>query len=375
MPRQLGKSTLMAMVALWLAEQEHRMVVSTSDTLRTTDRVMAPWRRWAQEQDYRATSRLDQPQIWFERGQWVGQAANEHLGLGMTVDAGLVDEAWDVPEVAVTRALAPAMSAVESPLLLLTSTASVGVSPLMERYRAAADRGARNVGLVEWAAPDDEDWTSEETWRRAHPYWSPHRLDYLRQQAQVVPPEDFQSQYLCIPQARSRKHQSVALAAADLIGQARRNGVQPAGHVVGAVEDYHGDDTGAALCWADDDGHPVVVGKRFDRLEDGFAWVAQWANEVLVGMTYRDHPQAQLMSAKGVGSRETNRALPLLRRLFNAGEIGWDGDDLGDQLAAFGVVERDGLLKPVAGPSFIIRPVAWAVLQQQTAPAVAATVF
>ena len=107
MPRQLGKSTLMAMVALWLAEQEHRMVVSTSDTLRTTDRVMAPWRRWAQEEDYRATSRLDQPQIWFERGQWVGQAANEHLGVGMTVDVALVDEAWDVPEVAVTRALAP----------------------------------------------------------------------------------------------------------------------------------------------------------------------------------------------------------------------------------------------------------------------------
>ena len=228
---------------------------------------------------------------------------------------------------------------------------------------------------MEWAAPEGADWTSEETWRQAHPYWSPQRLDYLRMQYEVAPPEDFQSQYLCIPQVRSKKSDSKALASAERIHEARRNGVQPSGHVVGAVEDYHGEHTGAALCWLDDDGHPVVVGKRFGRLEEGFAWLAQYANEVLVGMTYRDHPQAQLMGAKGVGSRETNKALPLLRRLFNEHRIGWDGDDLGDQLTAFGVVERDGLLKPVAGPSYIIRPAAWAVLQQQTAPAVAATVY
>jgi hypothetical protein len=374
MPRQLGKSTLMSMLALWLAHDLGRVVVSTSDTLRTTDKVQAPWRRWATEAGFKAKARFDQPEIDFGRGRWTGQAANEHLGVGMTVDAGLVDEAWDVPEVAVTRALAPAMSAVPSPLLLLTSTASVGRSPLMDRYRAAAERGARNVGLVEWAAPDGADWRDEDAWRQAHPHWTPQRLDYLRQQVQVLPPEDFQSQYLCIPQDRKRRTDAQPLIAADVLHGLRRVGVQPSGHVVGAVEDWHGRESGAALAWMDDD-QVVVVGKRFERLEQSFAWVARYANEVLVGLMFRDHPQAQQLGATGVGTRETVKALPLLRRLAAEGKFAWDGDDLADQLVPLRVAEKDGVLKIVEGSHFIARPAAWAVMRHVHAPAVAPSVF
>jgi hypothetical protein len=201
---------------------------------------------------------------------------------------------------------------------------------------------------------------------------------YLRQQLEVLPPEDFQSQYLCIPQHRRPGRRVVqALAAPEVIHGARAKGVQPPSvGVVGAVEDWHGTEAGAALAWLDTDEQPVMVGRRFDTLDQAFMWVSRFAQEVLVGYSLRGLPQAQLLAAKGVGTRETTSALPLLRRLLRAGTLSWDGDDLATQLVELGVVERsEGGLKVDRGQHFIVRPAAWAVQQLTNAPAVAAAVL
>ena len=246
----------------------------------------------------------------------------------------------------------------------------------MTRYRDAAGRGATSVGVVEWSAPEGADWRDEDTWRLAHPHWTPRRLEYLRQQIQVLPEEDFQSQYLCMPQAERRKtvDPSEPLADPAVWAELRDPGVQPAGGVVGAVEDWHGRTCGAALAWPTDDG-PVVVGRRFDRVDQAFAWVAQYAQQVLCGLSLRGTPQAQILGATGVGTRESTTALPLLRRLARERRVRWDGDDLADQLIPLRVIPKEGGLKVTGTEHYIARPAAWAVQQVTNSPAVAASIL
>jgi hypothetical protein len=186
--RQSGKSWLLRELCLWRLDLADRLgevqtVVHTAAQLKHAFSVFAPAGRWAAHQGYRVRWANGEQAIQAEDGStWLIQAANDGLGVSLSVGLGLVDEAWDVPRELVEQGLAPTQAEAADPQLWLVSTAGVPrvgeASDLMPVYRRAGmDQlgGPVSTLLVEWSAAGDADVDDPAVWRSASPFWDERR--------------------------------------------------------------------------------------------------------------------------------------------------------------------------------------------------------
>jgi phage terminase large subunit-like protein len=90
--------------------------------------------------------------------RWFVKAAKPSIGHGMSIDLAVVDELFDVSELALDLGLAPAQRARRSPLLAMFSTAGTEASTAMIKRREAALRAideqtpTRSL-FLEWSPP------------------------------------------------------------------------------------------------------------------------------------------------------------------------------------------------------------------------------
>jgi len=358
-PRQSGKSTLVAAICEYFASNMHA-VLSTSAKLQTVGYLMRDAQlRYRDEPGFKIRLTKEQPEInWpgagVAQGRWISQCANQMLGRGFTADVAVVDEVQDV-DVEAMESLAPALSEAANPLVLAFGTAARGPSELLNRMR---DAGLRGDGVlhIEWSAAEHLDPYDEQTWRAASPRWTPQRLRHIRSEAKVHAEHYLRSEYLCQPSAAG------AEPWLDLVSWTRARGhlVAPDRPQVAAVEDGHrGEGASVALAWPDGD-RVCVTAFHVGGLDDAWRYAAT-ATRVLCGVTLAREPDAKQVRAKPAGRRETATALPELRRLLPDGLV-WDGDDLDEQLRALTVREDSGGLQPSAGArSALVRCAAWAV--------------
>ena len=360
-PRQSGKSTLLRAVCEWSASQG-RFAMATSAKLTTVGHLMGEaLRKYRDADGFVVRTLRDQPEInWpgatLSAGRWVGQAANDMLGRGFTVDTAVLDEVQDIrPEA--WESLVPAMLEVPNPLTLAFGTAARGESELLNRLRDAGMAG-KGVCHIEWSVPRELPIADEETWRLASPRWTPQRVRHIRHEIRVQSESYIRSEYLCQP-VTGGDDPWLNLADWDA---ARDEGVLPPDQPqVAVVEDGKGGE-GACIALAWHDGHRVrVTAYPVAGLDDAWRHAAQ-AVKVRCGVTLVKEPEARALSAKPVGRKETPAALAVLRRLLPDG-LAWSGDALAEQMVKVRIREdAQGGLQVLSGaPSALVRCAAWAV--------------
>jgi hypothetical protein len=180
--RQNGKTTLIqALILFWLIEMpkirgKKQTVVSTAHRLDLAcllfDEV-APILEdkfgaevmWSYGR-YQATMP--------DGSRWFVKAAKPSIGHGMSIDLAVVDELFDVSELALDLGLAPAQRARRSPLLAMFSTAGTEASTAMIKRREAALRAIDEARptpalFLEWSPPPDLDPMSDEAFGWGNP--------------------------------------------------------------------------------------------------------------------------------------------------------------------------------------------------------------
>jgi hypothetical protein len=186
-PRQSGKSWLLRELCMWrlsLADRfgESQTVLHTAMQLKHVTAVWRPAARWAQAAGYRVRFANGEQQI-EDQGSgslWLLQAANDGLGVSLSVSLGVVDEAWGVGRELIDNSLAPTLAESEQPQLWLISTAGVPskgerVTDLMPGYRALGlVREQSRVLFVEWSAPGEP--SDPGVWRAAAAHWDERRF-------------------------------------------------------------------------------------------------------------------------------------------------------------------------------------------------------
>jgi len=106
--------------------------------------------------------------------RWFVKAAKPSIGHGMSIDLAVVDELFDVSELALDLGLAPAQRARRSPLLAMFSTAGTEASTAMIKRREAAlrviDEARPTPALfLEWSPPPDLDPMTDEAFGWGNP--------------------------------------------------------------------------------------------------------------------------------------------------------------------------------------------------------------
>ena len=188
-PRQSGKSWILREMCLWRLAQADRFgevqtVVHTALQLKHAFSVWRPAGRWAMARDgYKVRFANGEQQIEAADGSlWMIQAANDGLGVSLSVSMGLVDEAWSVDRDLIDNALVPTVAESEQPQLWFISTAGVPrsgerITDLMPSYRSVGmDRGQSQTLFVEWSAPRSADIDDPGVWRAASAFWDDRRL-------------------------------------------------------------------------------------------------------------------------------------------------------------------------------------------------------
>lgn len=216
--RQSGKSWTLRELAMWRTEQAERFgevqtVVHAAAKLSQAVGVWSPAARWAERHPIAPTGAAA-PGLWDlptaaagpggwkvrtangseaisrrDGSAWVPQAANDQLGVSLSVSLAIVDEAWDVPRWIVDNGLVPTQAEASSGQLLLVSTAGQPrtgeISDLYPSYRVEAlaelDAPASTL-ILEWSADPDADPGDPETWRQASPHWDDRRRTLLEQE-------------------------------------------------------------------------------------------------------------------------------------------------------------------------------------------------
>ena len=112
---------------------------------------------------------------------WMIQAANDGLGVSLSVSMGLVDEAWSVDRDLIDNALVPTVAESEQPQLWFISTAGVPRSGQDHGSDAVVPvcgdgPGTAQTLFVEWSAPRSADIDDPGVWRAASAFWDDRRL-------------------------------------------------------------------------------------------------------------------------------------------------------------------------------------------------------
>ena len=221
--RQSGKSWALREVCMWRLEQGRRWgelqtIVHCAAQLFQAEAVWKPAAHWAGRLP-RLASRTPDPTLWDDDtpptpqlggytirlangsaqlsrpdgSAWIPQAANDQIGVALSVSLAIVDEAWDVPRWNIDNGLIPTQAEARSPQLWITSTAGKPrtgeVSDLWPFYAAQA-RGQlthpSDTLILEWSADPDADPGAVATWRQASPHWDDRRRNLLEREWRKV---------------------------------------------------------------------------------------------------------------------------------------------------------------------------------------------
>ena len=195
--RQCGKSVLLQCVILfWLLEMPKirgtkQTVLSTAHTLSLSTMLFEELAPLLEDRFgakiYKTFGRNSATMP--DGSRWMVRAANPSVGHGMSVDLAIVDELFDVSELAMAG-LMPTQRARRSPLLLMASTAGTESSAAFIRFRENALRlidkkQPSNFYFAEWSIPPALDPMQESSWLWANPaIGHTLRIETLRAESQ-----------------------------------------------------------------------------------------------------------------------------------------------------------------------------------------------
>jgi hypothetical protein len=129
-------------------------------------------------------------------------APTETAGHGLTLDLGLIDEAWSQRDMALPQAFLPAMVTRPEAQLWVVSTIGDGSDELLQFYQragvAALEDPASRVCYLEWSADPEDDPDDPDVWAACMPALG-HTvtLDTIRAQRDSLPAAEFERAYLC----------------------------------------------------------------------------------------------------------------------------------------------------------------------------------
>jgi len=375
--RQVGKSWLLRELCLWRLSQAERLgevqtVVHAASKLSQAWAVWRPASRWARQNGYQVRLANGEQSITAADGStWGNQAANDDLGVSLSVGLGLVDEAWNVPRDVFENGLEPASAEAADPQMWLVSTANrprVGdASDLMPTYRGHGLLEMQHPGrllMVEWSAVSGADRADPDTWRAASPQWSDARAElvagYLAKATSPEAVAAFDMQWLNIwPPRVVRSAAGSGLVAADdwavlvVGGSWRWESV--------AVEASFG--CAPVVAFAARYGAGVVVSVvQSESMQDAAELVAGSGLVPLVGKSLMHDPVWSLLGAQPRGAT-TAAAVTGFRQLVDDGLLAHDGGSVLSGQVALVRVERSlaGVRVVSCGRTDAIKAVVWAV--------------
>jgi hypothetical protein len=202
-PRQQGKSIILAALATWrmaqpeLLDQPQAQILFTSNKRETASLILNHAQQWATGRpEWVAKYGAGREALQNTNGStWRLAAATTGAGTGTSNHMVLIDEAWQIKRHVYDDFLAPTMYARQQKQAWLVSTAGESESDLLIHYRDQAIAGG-NILILEWSAHPDHNPHDEATWRACTPHWEPHTLKYLIDQHTNLDIEAFQRQYL-----------------------------------------------------------------------------------------------------------------------------------------------------------------------------------
>lgn len=180
-PRQNGKTTLLwALMLWWSISHRDNVIIGTAQT---GIEAMGKWREYvgAVEHGPYAEHIVEvryangsETLTWDTGTSHRVRAPSPRAGHGVTLDLGVIDEAWALRDEAVIQSLRPAMLTRPNAQLWIVSTAGTLDSVLLRRHvelgrKAVADGLTEGLAFFEWAAPDEADADDEATWQAAMP--------------------------------------------------------------------------------------------------------------------------------------------------------------------------------------------------------------
>jgi phage terminase large subunit-like protein len=180
-PRQNGKTTLLWSLMLWWAlSRAHNVIIATAQT---GIEAMDKWREYVNVVEHGPHAQRivavrysngSEVLEWDTGTSHRVRAPSPRAGHGVTLDLGVIDEAWALRDEAVIQSMRPAMATRPHAQLWIVSTAGTHESVLLRRHvelgrRAVADGKRDGLAYFEWAAPAEADPDDPETWRQAMP--------------------------------------------------------------------------------------------------------------------------------------------------------------------------------------------------------------
>jgi phage terminase large subunit-like protein len=180
-PRQNGKTLLLWSLMLWWALAHREQVIIA--TAQTGIEAMDKWREYVQVlQHGPLADRIIE--VRYSNGSEVltfdthtshrVRAPSPRAGHGVTLDLGVIDEAWALRDESVIQSMRPAMATRRGAQLWIVSTAGTLDSLLLRRHvelgrQAVASGADSGLAYFEWSAPEDADAEDEATWWAAMP--------------------------------------------------------------------------------------------------------------------------------------------------------------------------------------------------------------
>lgn len=394
MARRLGKSVGMRALFSWRLHHdwwfgEEQTILHTGRNMKVVKDVFRPALREAKlHRDVwavREVNAQEEIELKATGSRWMLAAKDSVYGLGPSV-AG-VDEAWDVPAVAVDEGIEPTLLGRSQWWLLLISTAHRKATPLMLRARAQAlsmlAAPTDRTLLIEWSAPRIMDVEDRGGWRLASPHWDEEREELIAAKVAaalsgMTDPDSDEPDPIEAVRTQWLNQWPLRLSPLSGTGEPllREGSWSACPSAVGvvhqqlwvAVEDNAGNGAGVVAVALLDDGRLEVDGwlceSREVALRDARAVLgaSPVPGSLLVGRSI-PLPLGEEIDVARASAAEMRVGLPLLRSTLRAGRIVHDdAPDLEDQLATVRVREVVGGLAVISGPrSDLVRALSWAL--------------
>ena len=210
-PRQQGKTTMVDAVLVWAPRRGHDLDVAytAQDRQMARDRLLEQLVERRLDRSPYAGQYTVRRSNGSERVKWrttgsrvVVTATDADAGHGLTIDTGILDEAFAHRDLTISNAYTPTMVTRPDPQLWVTSTVGDGTDGLLMHYqeigRASLHDPDTRVAYFEWSATDDDDRMSPAVWRRVMPALG-HTITEarIRSYAKSMPPAEFDRGFLC----------------------------------------------------------------------------------------------------------------------------------------------------------------------------------
>lgn len=197
LPRKHGKTELAAAIVLYLmlgtGKKAHRIYSASGDHKQAALIYDAAVSMIAQSETlngctkvYKSTKRIEVPRM---DSFYEALSSEDDQKYGLRPSVIMLDELWVMPNRRLYNALKTAFGATKSPLTIMITTAGWDRESLCweqwEYARAVRDGQIDDPGFLPilFESPDDEDWTSEDVWRKTMPALGDFcQMDFIREE-------------------------------------------------------------------------------------------------------------------------------------------------------------------------------------------------